>query len=108
MAQLRQDYQQFQDLETEIVAIAPDTFGNAKDYFQKNGLLFVGLADEHHDVYDQFDIQSRALSLGQRPGLFIIDKAGVVRYAYLGTQQWQIPENDVVLAQLSVLVGGEA
>lgn len=56
-----------------------------------------------HVAYDLYDVQSRALSLGQRPGLFIVDKTGMVRYAYLGTQQWQIPANKEVLLQLDKL-----
>lgn len=85
--------------------IAPDTLGNAQDYFRRNQLPFPGLVDDTHTVYDLYDVQSRAFSLGQRPGLFIIDKTGVVRYAYLGTQQWQIPENAEVLAQLDAVHG---
>lgn len=103
---MRQDYEQFQARETEILAIAPDTLGKAQAYFQRNQLPFPGLVDDTHAVYDQYDVQSRLLSLGQRPGLFIVDKAGVVRYAYLGTQQWEIPPNNEVLAQLDTLRGG--
>ena len=40
------------------------------------------------------------ISLGQRPGLFVIDAEGVVRYAYLGFQQWEIPSIDDTLAEL--------
>ncbi len=43
------------------------------------------------------------LSVGQRPGLFIVDRAGIVRYAYLGNQQWEIPPNREVLQQLDKL-----
>jgi hypothetical protein len=43
------------------------------------------------------------VSLGQRPGLFIIDGEGTVRYAYLGFQQWEIPSIDDTLAELDRL-----
>ena len=43
------------------------------------------------------------VSLGQRPGLFVIDKEGVVRYAYLGWQQWEIPSVDETLRELDAL-----
>ena len=100
---MRQDYAQFRSRDAEILAIAPDTLGNARAYFQKHTLPFPGLVDNTHAVYDQYDVQSRLLSLGQRPGLFIVDKAGIVRYAYLGTQQWEIPSNREVLNQLDKL-----
>jgi len=48
-------------------------------------------------------VKSAMISLGQRPGLFIIDKDGTVRYAYLGWQQWEIPSVDETLAQLDAL-----
>lgn len=103
MAQLRQDYPKFTELNAEVVAIAPDTMDNAQSFFKNNQLPFPGLVDNELAVYEQFDVQSKALSLGQRPGLFIIDKQGIVRFTYLGTQQWQIPANQLVLDQLTQL-----
>lgn len=85
------------------MVIAPDTLSNARDYFRKHALPFPGLVDDTHAAYDQYDVQSRLLSLGQRPGLFIVDKAGIVRYTYLGTQQWEIPPNRQILTQLDKL-----
>jgi peroxiredoxin len=64
------------------------------------------LSDEHHGCFDSYDVASRALSLGQRPALFVIDRNGVVRFDAVGTQQWQIPTNDAVLAVLTELAGG--
>ena len=43
------------------------------------------------------------ISLGQRPGLFVIDRDGVVASAYLGFQQWEIPTVDETLAELDRL-----
>ena len=100
MAQLRQDYDKFKELDAEIVTIAPHTFNVAQAYFNRNKLPFPGLMTTTHGVYDQFDVQSKVLSMGQRPGLFIIDKDGIVRFAYVGSQQWEIPTNKKVLEQL--------
>lgn len=86
------------------MAIAPETLDHARAYFRKHALPFPGLVDGAHDVYDRYEVQSRLLSLGQRPALFIVDKAGIVRYAYLGTQQWEIPSNREVLEQLDRLL----
>jgi hypothetical protein len=44
-------------------------------------------------------VESRAISLGQRPGLFVIDREGTVRYSHIGWQQWDIPKNSEVLGQ---------
>jgi peroxiredoxin Q/BCP len=97
---LRQDYQEFTGQDAEIVVIAPDTMGNARSFFTNNPVPFIALVDDALEVYDLFDVQSKWISLGQRPGLFIIDKQGILRYAYIGAQQWEIPANQEVLAQL--------
>jgi peroxiredoxin len=103
LAQLRQDYSKYTALEAEILAVAPDTMGNTQSFFKTNQLPFPGLVDNELTVYQQFDVQSKLLSLGQRPGLFIIDKRGITRFAFLGTQQWEIPANQLVLDQISQL-----
>jgi peroxiredoxin len=103
LAQLRQDYSQFTELSSEVVVVAPDTLNNAQSYFNNNQLPFPGLVDNELRVYQMFDVQNKLSSLGQRPGLFIIDKEGLTRFAYLGTQMWEIPSNALVLEQLKQL-----
>ena len=61
------------------------------------------LSDSDHAVFDAYDVASRAMSLGQRPALFVIDRAGIVRFDTVGTQQWRIPTNEQVLTVLSTL-----
>jgi len=97
LEQLRQDNDKFTALDSQIVVIAPDTLGNAQHYFEQNPVPFTALVDETREVYQQFDVQSRLISLGQRPGLFIIDKEGIVQFAFIGMQQWEIPPNSQVL-----------
>jgi hypothetical protein len=41
------------------------------------------------------------MSLGQRPAMFVVDRGGTVRFDSIGTQQWEIPSNDTVLAVLA-------
>jgi deoxyinosine 3'endonuclease (endonuclease V) len=54
-------------------------------------------------VFRQYDVKSAIVSLGQRPGLFVIDGEGIVRYAYLGWQQYEIPSVDETLKQIDAL-----
>ena len=103
MAQLRQDYQKFQALDTEILAVAYDNVENSVEYFTQNKLPFPGLVDSSHTVFDQYDVASKAISLGQRPGLFVIDKHGIVQFAHIGSQQYDIPTNKVILKVLEGL-----
>jgi len=94
---LREQYQEFLRAETEVVAIVGDSVEAARSYFEKNRLPFPCLADLHHEIYDLYNVETKMLSLGQRPGLFIIDQDGIVRYAHIGSQQWEIPGTAQVL-----------
>jgi peroxiredoxin len=103
LAQLRREYEKFQSRGAEILAVAHDSLENARAYFQENDLPFPGLVDSDHTVFDRYNVEIRALSLGQRPGVYVIDKNGITRFAHVGRQQWQIPANSQVLATLDQL-----
>jgi peroxiredoxin Q/BCP len=100
---LRDRIADFEKRGAQIVAIAPDTVEHAQAFFQRNELPFACLADPDRKVFRQYDVKSAMISLGQRPGVFIIDGEGTVRYAYLGFQQWEIPSIDDTLAELDKL-----
>lgn len=100
---MRDRLDEFTQRNATVVAIAPDTLDNARSYFERNHLPFACLADADRAVFRQYDVKSAMISLGQRPGLFIVDKDGIVRYAYLGWQQWEIPTIDETLKELDAL-----
>lgn len=100
---MRDSIQEFQKRDAQVLAIAPDTLEHAGAYFQRHDAPFPCLADPERQVFRQYDVQSALISLGQRPGLFILDEEGVVRYAYLGWQQWEIPSIQETLRQLDAL-----
>ena len=74
-----------------------DTRVAAQTYFREHDIPFHCMVDPDHHVYDKYEVKNKLLSLGQRPALFIVDREGIVRYAYLGWQQWEIPSNMNVL-----------
>jgi len=100
---LREKYSEFQSRNTEVLAVAPDTVDHARTFFQRESIPFPCLADPDRKVFRQFDVKSAMISLGQRPGLFVIDGEGVVRYAHLGFQQWEIPTVEETLKQIDAL-----
>jgi peroxiredoxin len=100
---LRDRYSEFEERGAEVLAIAPDTLENARRYFETNEISFPCLPDPDRAVFREYDVKSAMISLGQRPGLFVIDKEGVVRYAHLGWQQWEIPSVDETLQQVGAL-----
>jgi peroxiredoxin len=102
---LRDRYGEFQQRNAEVIAVAPDTLERAQSYFKQSDIPFPCLADHDRRVFRVYDVKNAMISLGQRPGLFVIDGQGVVRFAHLGFQQWEIPTVDDTLEQLDLLTG---
>ena len=100
---MRDRIEEFESRGARVIAIAPDTLENAREFFERRELPFTCLPDPDREVFRQYDVKSAMVSLGQRPGLFIVDAEGIVRYAHLGWQQWEIPTIDETLKQLDAL-----
>jgi peroxiredoxin len=100
---LREDIERFNQAGARVVAIAPDTAEGVARFVRDNDYPFRLLPDAEHTVFDAYDVISTMMSLGQRPALFVVDRDGIVRFDSIGTQQWQIPSNDNVLAVISSL-----
>jgi peroxiredoxin len=100
---LREDIDRFTAAGTTVVAVAPDTPEGVARFIRDRDFPFPLLADVDHTVFDAYDVVNRMASLGQRPAVFVIDHDGTVRFDSIGTQQWQIPSNDAVLALIATL-----
>ena len=98
---MRDDEQKFTDAGASIVAVAPESVDAVRRYVGDHPMPFPVLSDDEHSAFDAYDVASRALSLGQRPAVFVLDRDGIVRFDSVGTQQWQIPANDQVLRVLA-------
>jgi peroxiredoxin len=97
---LRDDIDRFNAKGARVVAVAPDSADGVRKFVQDRPFPFPLLPDRDHRVFDAYDVVSRMASLGQRPAVFVIGGDGVVRFDSIGTQQWQIPTDDVVLAAI--------
>ena len=91
LRQLARQSQAFADAGVQVMVIAHDSPQKAKAYFDAHQIPFPCLIDSGHSVYDMYQVESRPESLGQRPAEFLVDRDGVVRYAHIGWQQWEIP-----------------
>jgi peroxiredoxin len=100
---LRDDIDRFRQAGTSVVAIAPDTAEGVARFVRDSNYPFSLLADADHTVFDAYDVVSKLVSLGQRPAVFVLDRERIVRFDSIGTQQWEIPSNDDVLAVVSKL-----
>jgi peroxiredoxin Q/BCP len=101
MAQLRQDYQKFVEINTEVIAVAPDDAQALKDFWHKEHIPFIGLPDSGHKVADLYKQEVNALKLGRMPALFVIDKQGVIRFKHYSSSMSDIVSNEKLLSLLN-------
>jgi len=93
MAQLRQDYKDFVDRDTEVIAVGPDSQKAFVDFWEENEIPFVGLADPDHKVAKMYDQEVNLLKFGRIPAQMLIDKQGIVRYVHYSNSMSDIPDN---------------
>jgi peroxiredoxin Q/BCP len=93
MAQLRQDYRDFIDRETEVIAVGPDSQKAFVDYWEENDIPFIGLADPDHEVAKLYDQEVNLLKFGRIPAQMVIDKQGIVRYVHYSNSMSDIPDD---------------
>ena len=97
MAQLRRDYQRFVERDIEIVAIGPDNADSFRNYWEKEGLPFIGLPDPEHSVLKLYGQEVRLLKLGRMPAQMLIDTNGALRYVHYARSMADIPPNEDIL-----------
>ena len=103
MAQLRQDFDKFDALNTKIVVVGPENQKAFAKYWAENDLPFIGIPDPKHSVLKLFGQEVKLFKLGRMPAQVIVDQAGVARYAHYGHSMSDIPENDELLEILKTL-----
>lgn len=103
MAQLRQDYHEFDRRSTKIIVVGPENAQAFEDYWQKNDLPFIGLPDPKALVLKLYGQEVNLFKLGRMPAQLIVDKEGMVRFVHYGHHMSDIPENDEILALLDQL-----
>ena len=103
MAQLRQDYQKYVDRDAEIVVVGPDGAQAFKDYWRREELPFVGLADPTHTVAKRYGQEVKLLKWGRMPALMVVGKDGQVAHKHYGGSMSDIPPNPQILSILDGL-----
>ncbi|MCP4425115.1 MAG: redoxin domain-containing protein [Chloroflexi bacterium] len=102
MAQLRRDYDQFVENETEIIVVGPEEASAFRDYWNENNLPFIGLPDPKHSVLKLYGQEVKLFKLGRMPAQVVVDKEGIARYAHYGKSMRDIPSNHEILASVSI------
>jgi peroxiredoxin len=93
MAQLRQDYQEFVNRQTQVIVVGPENAGAFAAYWKEHCLPFIGLPDPKASVLKLYGQEVNLFKLGRMPAQVIVDRAGVARFAHYGHSMSDIPEN---------------
>jgi peroxiredoxin len=100
MAQLRQDYQKFGDLNTEVVVIGPEDAKSFSAWWHDHQMPFIGIPDPQHDIARLYGQQFKLFKAGRMPALTVIDKDGKIRLAHYADSMGDIPPNEEILTRL--------
>ena len=100
MAQLRDDFQKFQELDTEILAVGPEGKSQFLSYFTDNELPFIGLPDPGHTVLKLYGQEVNLFKFGRMPAMLLVDKGGIVGFVHYGHNMSDIPKNSDVLESI--------
>jgi peroxiredoxin len=103
MAQLRQDFERFQDRKTTILVVGPEGAQAFRDYFSEHDLPFIGLPDPSHRVLKLYGQQIKLFKFGRMPAQILVDRNGIARFIHYGHSMSDIPENAEVLARIDQL-----
>lgn len=80
--------------------ICPEGNERVREYWQKEALPFIGLADPTHTVAELYGQQVKLLKLGRLPAVVIVDKSGQIYYQHLAGGMSDIPSVSDLLETL--------
>ena len=103
MAQLREDYQKFVTRGAEVIAVGPEDKKTFTEWWHKEQMPFIGLADPQHFIANLYGQKVNLLKLGRMPALVVVDKEGKIRYEHYGSSMSDIPLDEEVLSLLDNL-----
>jgi peroxiredoxin len=101
MAQLRQDYQKYVELDTEVIAIGPEGAGEFTQWWHDHKMPFVGIPDPKHVIAKLYNQKFNLLRGGRLPSLAVIDKEGKIRLMHYADSPSDIPSDEQILALLA-------
>jgi peroxiredoxin len=99
MAQLRQDFVEFEKRNTVVVVVGPEDASAFARYWRENRLPFVGLPDAEHGQ------EIKLFKFGRMPAQVLVDKAGSARFVHYGHDMTDIPPTAEMLELIDGLAG---
>jgi len=88
-------------MDAYLYPILVDSIENAQKMEQKYARnKYAIFYDESKKISKMLNQQVKITKLGRMPGLLIVDKQGIVQFAYYGDSMKDIPENNIVFKEL--------
>ena len=103
MAQLRQDFPEFEKRQTSVVVVGPEDARAFERYFVEHQLPFVGLPDPSHTVLKLYGQEIKLFKLGRMPAQVLVDKSGRARFVHYGHDMTDIPKTAENVATIDEL-----
>jgi len=99
---LHQEYQNFVQLNTEIVVIGSENTGIFKKYWMKQELPFIGIPDPEHTIQKLYGQEVNPFKLGRLPAQMLVDLSGMLQYVHYGSSMADIPSCKKILDLLKL------
>ena len=108
---MQTEYERIAELDTELLFINPEDLEQTRDFVAKSKvtreeLSFPVLADPDRTIPTKFKIK-KPTDKGEEvsPTAFIIDKEGVLRFKYVGSDPFDRPSTDHLVEILGMISG---
>lgn len=100
LVELRDDYEKFESLGAQILAVTTDDLSQVEFAAELLGLQFPVLHDPGGRVageYGVFDLLNDGLAT---PSTILLDKDGAIRWQYIGNSRSDRPANSLIIDKL--------
>ena len=95
-AHLRKDFEKFEQMETVLYPILADSEKNAKKMEEKYARKYPIYYDPSKKVPKMLNQEVKLSKGGRMPGMLIVDKQGIIQFAYYGDSMQDIPKNEIL------------
>jgi len=103
MAQLRQDFPEFERRQTAVVVVGPEDPLAFARYWGENDLPFLGLPDPSHSVLKLYGQEMKLFKFGRMPAQVLVDMKGMARFVHYGHDMTDIPRTSENLEMIDTL-----
>jgi peroxiredoxin Q/BCP len=107
LRELAKNYQRIQDSDAVIVAVTPELPGKVQTLVEKMSLPFTVLSDPEMKVVKEYDIYNPDTNWTW-PAAFVIDRDGVIQYAFRGASAPNTPPVEYICLKLMQMKTGKA